>query len=460
MKNHLEDWKAMVADGHEIGNHTIYHPCTGNFAWSRDKALEQYTLNSMRQELLQANQDIQQMLGVTPVSFAYTCGNTFVGRGRNNQSYVPLIAELFESGRGWLNEATNDPNFADLALLQGNEMDGKDFEEIKPKIDAALASGSWLLLAGHEIGDDGRQTTRIKMLEQLVAYVKSKEEEIWLAPVGAVAAHIKSERKAKAQQLKEALSFCSTFDHGMNADYAQGDPRIFASPKYAPQGQGIANLLPEEVSIAKDKGYFGHALEFKRKGKPAVFYQSEGNISYDKANWNGSVSLWLSLDPETDLAPGYTDPIQITDSGYDDAAIWVDFSDKNPRSFRMGVYGDVNVWNPEKKSPDSNPGFTERLLPATNRPFKRGRWTHIVVTFSGLNSSNGKARFYINGKPQGERTITEPFSWDLGLSKIYLGLNYIGLIDEVAIFNRPLSTAEVRDLYQLPQGINSLLTNQ
>ena len=35
----LEGWKKAVADGHEIGNYTLLHPCSANFRWHR-KALE------------------------------------------------------------------------------------------------------------------------------------------------------------------------------------------------------------------------------------------------------------------------------------------------------------------------------------------------------------------------------------------------------------------------------------
>jgi hypothetical protein len=38
-----------------------------------------------------------------------------------------------------------------------------------------------------------------------------------------------------------------------------------------------------------------------------------------------------------------------------------------------------------------------------------------------------------------------------------IGLNYIGLMDELALFNRALSAQEVNMLYQLPEGIGSLL---
>lgn len=458
MKNHLDAWKEILADGHEIGNHTVFHPCTGNFPWSKEKALENYNLETMRQELLSANQQIQELLGTTPISFAYTCGNTFVGRGRNTQSYVPLVAELFQNGRGWLNEAANDPGFADLALLQGIEMDGKDFEkEIKPMVDAAVENGSWLLLAGHEIGESGRQTTRTAMLEKLVAYVKRPESGIWMAPVGTVAQYVEKQRAKQAEHLESSLRFCATFDEGMNADFAKGDARIFVAPDYEQLDKAIPNMIPEEVGIAKERGRFGHALEFKRKGKPVIFYPSKDNIKYSKSNWSGTISLWLSLDPETDLAPGFTDPIQITDVGYDDAALWVDFSNKNPRDFRMGVYGDVNVWNPKKIGPEENPGFLNRLLTAKDRPFARGKWTHIVVSYSGLNTQNGTSSFYINGKLQGSRTITEPFSWELEKSRIFLGLNFIGLMDEVALFDKVLSQEEVTILYQLPEGIHALL---
>lgn len=458
MQDRLEGWKKLLADGHEIGNHTIYHPCTGNFAWSREKALENYTLSSMRRELMAANQQIKELLGVLPVSFAYTCGNTFVGRGRNTKSYAPLIAELFESGRGWLNEASNDPAFADMALLQGIEMDGKDFEkDIKPLVDAAVENGSWLLLAGHDIGAGGRQTTRTDMLEKLVAYVQKPESGVWLAPVGTVAQYVKEQREKQAQTLKEALLLAATFDQGFSADYARGDNRLYSASSYEQLATATPNYVPQEISLAENQGHFGHALEFKRKSQPVIFFPAEQHTNYNAENWSGTISLWLSLDPETDLAPGFTDPIQITDSGYDDAALWVDFSDKNPRSFRMGVYGDVKVWNPKGIGPDKNPAFQDRLLPAEDRPFQRGRWTHVVVSFSKLNSEAGTARFYINGRPQGERKISEPFTWEEKEARIFLGLNYVGLMDEVALFDRALSEQEVKWLYQLAEGLPGLL---
>ena len=70
VESRLASWKKVVASGHEIGNHSLRHPCTGNFEWSREAALEDYTLDRMRAELIGANRRLKELLGVEPVTFA------------------------------------------------------------------------------------------------------------------------------------------------------------------------------------------------------------------------------------------------------------------------------------------------------------------------------------------------------------------------------------------------------
>jgi peptidoglycan-N-acetylglucosamine deacetylase len=188
VERRLDGWKQAAAAGHEIGNHSLTHSCSGNFPFAREKALEAHSLERMKAELVEANTRIEALLGVRPRTFAYPCGQTFVGRGRETRSYVPVVAELFLAGRGWLDEAANDPAYVDLAQTLGVEMDGKDFAQIRPLLDDARSRGAWLVLAGHEIGADGRQTTRIAMLDELLAYAADPANGIWLAPVGDVAA--------------------------------------------------------------------------------------------------------------------------------------------------------------------------------------------------------------------------------------------------------------------------------
>lgn len=191
----IEGWKKATANGHEIGNHSLKHPCSGNFLWARENALENYSLTQMKDELVQANKNIESLLGVKPQVFAYPCGQTFVGRGSKAKSYIPVVANLFFVGRGWLDEGPNDPSFCDFAQLTGMEMDGKNFDELLPLLQNAKKNHQWLVLAGHEMGESGPQTTRLTMLKQLLEYAKDPSNGIWIAPAGTVAKYIEGQRK-------------------------------------------------------------------------------------------------------------------------------------------------------------------------------------------------------------------------------------------------------------------------
>jgi peptidoglycan-N-acetylglucosamine deacetylase len=194
MLERLDIWKKAVSNGHDIGNHSIHHPCTGNFPWARDRALENYTIEIMKEELDSASRFINEFLGIHPVSFAYPCGQTFVGRGMNTKSYIPVVAELFETGRGWLDEGPNDPAFCDMAQLTGMELDGKSFEQMLVLIEAAKNRGQWLILAGHEIGDEGRQTSLVKTIEAILKYASDPANSIWIDSVSNIASYIKENR--------------------------------------------------------------------------------------------------------------------------------------------------------------------------------------------------------------------------------------------------------------------------
>ena len=259
------------------------------------------------------------------------------------------------------------------------------------------------------------------------------------------------------EALKAALMFAATFDHGASADVFLGDDQLYMAPSYEALDSSTVFEEIDGISIHQSKGKSGNALVFERKMKPVVYFQAARNAGYSSTDWEGTISLWLSLDPEEDLEAGYTDPIQITDAGYNDAALWVDFSDKNPRTFRMGVYGDLAIWNPENISPDEYEPFNERLLTANDRPFSNETWTHVAICFSGLNSGAGKAVFYINGQLQGERDIPEAFSWEEEKAKIFLGLNYVGKMDEISLFDKALGQEEVIGLFQLTAGLKELM---
>lgn len=81
-----------------------------------------------------------------------------------------------------------------------------------------------------------------------------------------------------------------------------------------------------------------------------------------------------------------------------------------------------------------------------------------MISYSGLGSATGGSeRLYLNGHLQGIiESILEPFSWDLLQAQVRVGVNYVGLYDELALFNRSLTEAEVVALHGLQGGVAAL----
>lgn len=253
---------------------------------------------------------------------------------------------------------------------------------------------------------------------------------------------------APGADLTGSLTFRATFDGGTDAQVAKGDKAIYSAKSYKEQATAQKGIGSAPAELAKGAGRQGGALRFTRKNEAAVFYKADKNVAFDPKSWTGTISFWLSLDPETDLAPGYCDPIQVTDKAYNDSAIWVDFTkDDKPRHFRLGIFGDLKSWNPKNREPDKNPDFLNRLVVVKQTPFARGKWTHVAIVHTALGSGKGSATLYLDGKPQGTTpAIGEPFAWNPALGAIRLGVNYVGLMDDVAIFNRALTAPEIQDI--------------
>ena len=81
--------------------------------------------------------------------------------------------------------------------------------------------------------------------------------------------------------------------------------------------------------------------------------------------------------------------------------------------------------------------------------------------FSVENLNNKRkppvGRLHLNGKLQG--TIENwdlTFGWDPQRVLLVLGAAYVGHLDDLAVFDRALTDNEVKQLYELKQGVREL----
>lgn len=266
---------------------------------------------------------------------------------------------------------------------------------------------------------------------------------------------------ADLSEMARALTFHASFDHGVDADFARGDRRFLHAPSHDKRAESKPGLPPEgEVRMAEGVGRFGNALRFVKTSTLACF-RASGNMAYRTTGWNGTVSFWLSVDPGADLAMGFCDPLQITSKAWNDAAFFVEFEKKtNEVPFRIGVYPDPAAWNPRnRKWEEMSPAEKPHVTVPEPTPFARGRWTHVVFTFEHFNTGrpDGVVTLYLDGRRVAQIPARQQtFTWDLDKTYIMMGIGYLGLWDELAIFNRALTAEEVGRLHALPTGVASL----
>lgn len=262
--------------------------------------------------------------------------------------------------------------------------------------------------------------------------------------------------------LGDALTFHASFDGTTDAARAAGDAALYWAASLKERQDATAGLPPSgEVQHARGAGRFGDALRFTKRKSPVVFFRALRNMPYDASNWDGTVSFWLRVDPKAELEMGFCDPVQITPRAWNDAAFFVEF-EKRAESipFRLGVYADLNVWNPTNRKFEEIPAQERPLVTVADPPFSGNKWTHVVFTFERFNTGtpDGVAKLYLDGELRGTLSPRrQTFTWDPERTIIGLGLGYIGVLDELSIFGRALDAGEVGRLYTLQSGVPALL---
>ncbi len=260
------------------------------------------------------------------------------------------------------------------------------------------------------------------------------------------------------EALSASLLFHASFDQGPDADFAQGDKTLYTAPGRKRDNPVAGLESAKGIEIAKGEGRFGDALAFREASPDLVFFRGEKNLAYREKDWSGSTSFWLRLDPDKDLPAGYCDPLQFVAQAWGEGNMFVEFSkDHTPRHFRYAIMAITKIWNPNNEKWEE---MNKRPMVATEQPpFSRDRWTHVCFTFGNANSGekNGWGRLYLDGKKVGEFSGWEnSFNWEVTQSALTLGYNYVGWMDDIAVFNRALTDEEVAKIHQLKNGIAEL----
>ena len=255
--------------------------------------------------------------------------------------------------------------------------------------------------------------------------------------------------------LRRGLTFHVPFDAGFDAESSADDPacRVRAG------GKMVSPTPGPEMRLATD-GKFGACLVFPKKGTVRPEYAASRSLAYGTTDWSATVSVWLRLDPDKDLEPGYCDPVQIVGDDVKKGFIFLEWSkDHAPRHFRFAVRPIYHLWNPDAVGWEQIPDERRPMVKMEQAPFRRDRWTHVVFVLDHLNdhAAPPRARLHVDGKPVGViqgHDLT--FGWDPAAIRLVLGAAYVGSMDDLAVWNRALTAEEIARLHALPGGVETL----
>ena len=202
-RQHTDQWRKVAQAGHELGNHTLFHPCRkdrpGQHTWlSDDYNLSAYTPNRWLGEMRIANLVLQLVDGKTERTFGNTCCDNTIGPLDNKTSLEELIPQLFVGARGEFISKSIDPAHANLNALGHYSGDGKTFTQLRDEIEAAVREGKWIFYMFHGVGK-GTHSLYVEAEEhrKLVEYLSTNKDRIWTAPAVDVAKYLRDARKNK-----------------------------------------------------------------------------------------------------------------------------------------------------------------------------------------------------------------------------------------------------------------------
>ena len=186
-----ERFRALLEAGHELGSHTLFHPCDRALSFVQPGfALQDYDAARMAAELDESLHGLRELGQKEPFSFAYPCGSTWIGD--QHTSYVPAIEQRFIAARGVANRVADparDPLF-EVPSAAGNAR-GVDLIDW---VQQALRSGGWIVFTFHGVGGD-YLAVQNDAHEALLAYLAQNKNRVWTERFGTVAQYVKARQK-------------------------------------------------------------------------------------------------------------------------------------------------------------------------------------------------------------------------------------------------------------------------
>jgi len=197
VRTRMNEWKQLAVNGHELGNHTLYHPCVGGAGreWvAPEYDMSKYTVRRMVDETRMTNVFLQALDGKTKRTFAFTCGDMKVG----DSSFIDRLKNDFLAARA-VREQMHTIDKVDLYNVDCYAVNGQRAEQMIAWVKKAVETKSLLVILFHGVGGGNALNVLVPEHRLFLQYLQQNEKDLWIAPMIEVAEYIKKYQSAPSK---------------------------------------------------------------------------------------------------------------------------------------------------------------------------------------------------------------------------------------------------------------------
>jgi peptidoglycan-N-acetylglucosamine deacetylase len=194
-KDRLDEWRKVAAKGHELGNHTLFHPCTGGKGreWVKpDYQLQNYTVQRMLDEVRMTNVFLKALDGRSKRTFAFTCGDMKIG----DSSFIEAMKEDFTAARAVRHEM-HTIDKVDVFNADCYVVNNHTAEQMTEWVKKAQETNSLLIILFHGVGGGNGLNVSVSEHSKFLHYLKEREKDIWITTMLQAAESVNQYNSAK-----------------------------------------------------------------------------------------------------------------------------------------------------------------------------------------------------------------------------------------------------------------------
>jgi peptidoglycan/xylan/chitin deacetylase (PgdA/CDA1 family) len=196
LRAQINGWRKAAAKGHELANHTVWHPCEGGRPGREfvkgDYDLRLYTVRRATDEIRTMNNLLKAVDGKDNRTFAFPCGDTKI----HDTAYIEGLRNDFIAARG-VQGILPTIDEVELYNFPGYMINGQTGKELIALVQQAMQKGGLLVFLFHGVGGEHGLNVSLPAHRQLLQFLKKNGKNVWVAPLAEVAEYVKTRQSKK-----------------------------------------------------------------------------------------------------------------------------------------------------------------------------------------------------------------------------------------------------------------------